>query len=85
MADPHAPDAAEDPGAGPDGRSPIGMPLWVKMSGVIAVVLILLVAVVMITGAGGEHGPGRHSGDGDSGGQTPPAGDHKPPAGGHSP
>ena len=41
-------------------------PRWVKVFGVIALVLLLLFAIVMITGRGGEHGPGRHNG--------PPAG-----------
>jgi hypothetical protein len=32
----------------------------VKVLGIIALVLVLLVAVVLVTGIGGEHGPGRH-------------------------
>lgn len=27
---------------------------------IVAIVLVLLVALVMVTGLGGEHGPGRH-------------------------
>ena len=36
-----------------------GTPRWVKLSGIVALVLILAVAAVMAV-AGGEHGPGRH-------------------------
>ena len=35
-------------------------PRWVKMFGIIALVLVLLLGIVMFTGVGGEHGPGRH-------------------------
>lgn len=38
---------------------PPGAPRWVKVLGIIALVLIAVVVVVMIAG-GGEHGPGRH-------------------------
>ncbi len=45
---------------GPDQGSPYSTPRWVKVFGIIALVLVLLVAVVLITGIGSEHGPGRH-------------------------
>ena len=35
-------------------------PRWVKVFGTIAIVLALLFAVLIITGVGGPHGPGRH-------------------------
>lgn len=60
-----------------------GIPRWVKISGTIVIVLVLLVVVVLITGVGGDHGPGRHSG---AGGNTPAmsvSAGHIPPAGGH--
>jgi hypothetical protein len=38
------------------------IPRWVKIFGIIALALVLLVGAMML--AGGEHGPGRH---------TPPA------------
>lgn len=41
-----------DPPANP------GVPRWVKIAGVIAVVAALLVVVMLL--AGGDHGPGRH-------------------------
>jgi hypothetical protein len=37
-----------------------GTPRWVKISGVVALVLILLVTIVILTGIGGAHGPARH-------------------------
>ena len=37
-----------------------GMPRWVKITLVIAAVLALIVVAGMVTGIGGEHGPGRH-------------------------
>ncbi len=64
-------------------------PRWVKLVGIIALVLVLLVGIMLVVG-GGKHGPGRHSPSGDGGGQAPPAdrhappegdGDHKPPPG----
>ena len=36
-------------------------PTWVKIAGVIALVVVLVVAIVMVTGLGGTHGPGRHA------------------------
>jgi hypothetical protein len=35
-------------------------PRWVKLFGIAALVLGLLVLVVIFTGIGGPHGPGRH-------------------------
>jgi hypothetical protein len=37
------------------------MPRWMKISGIIAIALVLLVAILMLTGVGGEHGPGLHT------------------------
>jgi len=41
-------------------QSPHRTPIWVKVLGMIAVVLLLLFVVLMLVG-GGEHGPGRHT------------------------
>ena len=49
-----------------------GTPRWVKVSGIIALVLVLLVVIMMIIGPG-DHGPGRHAPSGGPGGQTPPS------------
>ncbi|WP_234823104.1 hypothetical protein [Ensifer adhaerens] len=37
-----------------------GAPRWVKLSGIVVAVLILLAAVVIAFDIGGPHGPGRH-------------------------
>ena len=39
-------------------RERAGAPRWVKVSGVIALAIVLLLLIVLL--AGGEHGPGRH-------------------------
>lgn len=41
--------------------TPPGMPRWVKISAIVAVVLMVLLVVIMAL-AGGEHGPGLHTG-----------------------
>lgn len=45
-------------GSTPDNKN--DTPRWVKISGAVAGVLILLVAIMIISGIGGPHGPGRH-------------------------
>lgn len=64
-----------------------GAPRWVKVFGIIALAAILLVVAMMLTGAGGGHGPGRHvPAAGGSGGQTPLSTNVQPSeAGGHTP
>ena len=47
-----------------------GTPRWVKVFGIVGIVLVLLVVARMFIG-GGEHGPGRHTSSGDAGGQVP--------------
>ncbi len=45
-----------------------GTPRWVKLSGIVVGVLILLVIIVILVGDGlGRHGPGRHMSSGDAG------------------
>ncbi len=86
------PDPKRDTGGGPDRGRTVGTPRWVKVFGVIAIVLVVLVVVMLVTG-GGKHGPGRHTGAGDRDGQTAPSiagkpggdGGHRPPTGGHTP
>ena len=48
-----------------------GTPRWVKVFGIIVVVLVLLAVIIMVTGIGGEHGPGRHLPPGAPGGHAP--------------
>ena len=52
--------------AGPDGGPTAGTPRWVKVSGVIAIAVLLLILIVLLTG--GNHGPGRHRSSGRLGG-----------------
>jgi hypothetical protein len=47
-----------------------GTPRWVKVAGIVAFVVVLLVAIVVFAGIGGEHGPGRHATAGRAGGTT---------------
>ena len=59
-----------------------GTPRWVKVFGIIAIVVVLLVVVMLLTG----HGPGRHTPSGDAGGQVAAFSvmeEHALPEGGH--
>lgn len=47
----------------PAGPALTGTPRWVKVSGIVALAVLLLFAAMMVFGGGG-HGPGRHSGGG---------------------
>jgi hypothetical protein len=41
---------------------PVGAPRWVKVTGIVVAVLVVLFLVLhLIGGGGGQHGPGRHS------------------------
>lgn len=46
---------------------------WVKVFGIIGIVIVLLVGILLLTGGGG-HGPGRHSG---AAGDVPPSGEQQ--------
>jgi hypothetical protein len=46
-----------------------GPPRWVKAAGIIALALVVLVLIVLL--AGGNHGPGRHQSSRGHGGQLP--------------
>ncbi|MDP9203705.1 MAG: hypothetical protein M3P26_17515 [Gemmatimonadota bacterium] len=74
MADPPPyADAGDDTGVEPDQESTTSTPRWVKVFGIIAIVVALLFVILLLAG-GGRHGPGRHRlSDGGPGGQTPPA------------
>ncbi len=64
-------------------KSATGIPRWVKVSGIVVLLLALVVVLAMLVG-GGEHGPSRH-GSGGLGPVTPSsvAAVHVPPEGGH--
>jgi hypothetical protein len=75
MADPaRSPDSSRDNAdVEPDRRTLTGTPRWVKVFGIILAVLVLLFIVVLLFGDGplGGHGPGRHTGASNAGGQDP--------------
>jgi hypothetical protein len=58
MADP--PRRRDTAGMGADPASPPRMPRWVKLSLILAAVLVLAVVIAMLI-AGGGHGPSRHA------------------------
>jgi hypothetical protein len=67
MADlPPSPESNGNTGVGPGRESPPGIPRWVKVFGIVALVLVLLV-IIMLFASGGSHGPGRHIPSGDAG------------------
>jgi len=58
-----------DPPPYRDSREHPGTPRWVKVSGVVALVLLVLVVIALLTGGGpGDHGPGRHMSSGGAAG-----------------
>lgn len=62
-------DAPDDTAAQPNPPSPPGAPPWVKVTGI--VVLVAVVVLIVFKLAGIEHGPGRHGASGDAANQTP--------------
>lgn len=46
-------------------------PRWVKVFGIIALVVGLMLVVMLLSGRGGSHGPGRHTSSGDARVETP--------------
>lgn len=53
-------------------ETPPSTPRWVKVFGIIAIVLILLFVILKLTGIGGNHGPGRHFSSDEYSRLTPP-------------
>lgn len=86
-------DALADPPPYPDSKGDTdrdtSTPRWVKVFGIIGLILVLLFVILLLTGR--DHGPGRHASFSDTGGTTPPSsvielggpGGHVPPEGGH--
>lgn len=54
------PTPGDDTGVGPDSRSTAGTPRWVKVFGIIVILLVLLIGVLHITG-NSLGGPGSHT------------------------
>jgi hypothetical protein len=93
MADPPPyPDAGDGTDLELGCGSITGAPRWVKVLGIIAAVLVLLIVIMVLTELLTGQGPARHM-FGGLGGQTPPSsgalfsgvGGHMPLAGGHAP
>lgn len=55
---------------GPHRESTTGLPRWVRISGIIAGIVVLLIVILLLTSGPGGHGPGRHTPSGGLG-QTP--------------
>ena len=55
----NSPETSE--GSGPARRTLPATPRWVKILGIVALVVIVLVLIIVGLGIGGEHGPGRHN------------------------
>jgi hypothetical protein len=75
MADPHRlpdsnADTADETNAAADRGPSTGTARWVKVLGIIAIVLVLMFGILLLTGRG--HGPSRHMPSGDPDGGTPP-------------
>lgn len=77
-------DAPSDSGTAAHDRDGPGAPLWFKIFAAVALVVVVALAVLLLTGRG-QHGPGRHTSTGD-GRQSPPPGlTHAgPPSGVHT-
>lgn len=43
-----------------DNRAKPATPRWVKAFAIVAAILVVLLLVMVLTGIGGPHGPGRH-------------------------
>ena len=52
-------------GSGDAAHDRTGTPRWVKVFGGVAVLVVLLFVILLLSGRGGGHGPGRHGGASD--------------------
>lgn len=53
---------------GPEGGPTYRTPRWVKVFGIITLIVVLVIVIVLATGLGGPHGPRRHVPGGDADG-----------------
>ncbi len=58
-----------------------GTPRWVKVFAIVALLAVVLVVVLILTGRAGEHSPRRHAAAGDTTPAGGVAGHTGPPAG----
>ncbi|MEV4890548.1 hypothetical protein AB0K48_14260 [Nonomuraea sp. NPDC055795] len=42
-------------------QTPPPAPKWVKISGIVAAILLLAFLIAQVLGVGSDHGPGRHA------------------------
>lgn len=59
-------DSGDDPADLRDPERDRGMPRWVKILGIVALLVIVAAVVIMAVGSG-NHGPGRHMPSGERG------------------
>lgn len=72
MADPPLyPDSGDDTSVGTSHRSNTGTPGWVKVLGIITLVVVLLFVILLVIHGPGGYGPALHSLSGGPGGDTP--------------
>lgn len=79
-------DDRDDTGMAPGSASTTGTPRWVKVFGIIALVVIALFVIALLGGGGAGHGPGRHTSSGATDEGTPAfsiTGEPPPPESGH--
>ncbi|KRE30632.1 hypothetical protein [Paenibacillus sp. Soil522] len=53
-------DTGDDTGVRPNEDRPPSTPRWVKVVGIIVLVLVMLFVIMKLAGVGGNHGPMRH-------------------------
>jgi hypothetical protein len=58
-----------------------GTPRWVKVFGIITLVIVVLIVVLIVTGRGGPHSPRRHGAPADATPATSTSRQTGPPAG----
>ena len=56
------PSADRDADPRPEQEPITGPPRWVRVVGIIALVVVVLFVILLLTGGPGRHGPGRHAG-----------------------
>lgn len=89
------PDSRSNRSRGTDRAATSGTPRWVKVFGVVGLIVVGLIVFMVVAGSGGaggegQHGPGRHAPGSDVGAptgevtenQAPPGGSHTPLSGG---
>jgi hypothetical protein len=68
---------------GVDRESTTGMPRWMKVAGIVTIVVLALLAILLFSGLLGEHGPARHQPADQPGVSGPATPGHVMPSGGH--